>query len=149
MITMLHGMSQLEMLNLRVAVYRNLTRRCWSIKALEGRMRGRVIAHAGLGDTFELKHVDFKVQPAGRERVRKEHKKYVHAYVAGRFRTSRDNTVKRHVARYNPYTMERFTLSSTGEYVLATSLVQIADGRVYIAGSVAVRPPIQHQLKAA
>ncbi len=62
---------------MRVYVYFNLHRKCFSIKALEGAMKGRVIAHR---DNVLLFHTTFKVSQAGRERVIREKRKNVHAF---------------------------------------------------------------------
>ena len=60
---------------MRVQVYYNLHKRCLSI-----RHRGKVIKHA---KSVILRDASFRVQPAGRERVLKQKRKNVHAYVAG------------------------------------------------------------------
>ena len=49
---------------MRVFVYFNLHRHCWSIKALEGPQRGRVVAHA---QRVNLSGCHFKVSEAGRQ----------------------------------------------------------------------------------
>lgn len=65
---------------MKVFVYFNLHRYLWSIKALEGPRKGRVIGHAR---TVDLANVTFKVSEAGRQRVIRERKKNVHAGVVG------------------------------------------------------------------
>ncbi len=65
---------------MKVFAYRNLHRQCWSVKALEGPLKGRVIYHA---NDLTLAWCDFKVSPAGRQRVLREQKKNVHAGVVG------------------------------------------------------------------
>ena len=65
---------------MRVFVYYNLHKKCWSLKALSGNQKGRVVAH---GDAVELKDCEFKVSEAGRQRVLRERQKNVHAGVAG------------------------------------------------------------------
>jgi hypothetical protein len=64
----------------KVFAYRNLHRQCWSVKALEGPLKGRVIYHA---NDLTLAWCDFKVSQAGRQRVLREQKKNVHAGVVG------------------------------------------------------------------
>ena len=64
----------------KVFAYRNLHRQCWSVKALEGPLKGRVIYHA---NDLTLGWCDFKVSQAGRQRVLSEQKKNVHAGVVG------------------------------------------------------------------
>lgn len=65
---------------MKVFAYRNLHRQCWSVKALEGPLKGRVIYHA---NDLTLAWCDFKVSQAGRQRVLREQKKNVHAGVVG------------------------------------------------------------------
>lgn len=65
---------------MRVAVYFNLHRKCFSIRAMEGPAKGRVVAHA---DDVILGRVSFRVSEAGRQRVIRERRKNVHAFVEG------------------------------------------------------------------
>lgn len=65
---------------MRVMVYFNLHKRCFSIKALEGADKGRVVAHAR---AVSLTDVTFKVSEAGRQRVIREKAKNVHAGAVG------------------------------------------------------------------
>ena len=69
------------MKNIRVEVYWNLHKRLFSVRALEGENKGRVIEHAY---GVRLSDATFVSQPAGRERVRREGVKNVHAFVRGR-----------------------------------------------------------------
>lgn len=65
---------------MRVFCYYNLHKAVWSVKALEGSQKGRVILHAG---EVTLAKCEFKVSEAGRQRVLREKKKNVHAGVVG------------------------------------------------------------------
>ena len=56
-------------------VYRNLHRQCWSV-----RLRGKVIDHV---DSIILMRARFQVGEAGRQRVLREQRKNVHAFVVG------------------------------------------------------------------
>jgi len=67
-------------IGLRCFVYFNLHRKTYSLKALEGPHKGRVIGHA---DTLELCDCTFKVSEAGRQRVIRDKRKNVHAGVVG------------------------------------------------------------------
>jgi hypothetical protein len=69
-----------EKKNIRVFVYYNLHKKKWSIKALEGVCKNKVIGHA---DVVQLKDVTPKVSQAGRNRVIKEQCKNVHAGITG------------------------------------------------------------------
>jgi len=61
-------------------VYYNLQKKVWSIKAMSGPTKGLVIGHA---ERVRLRNVTFKVSDAGRERVRREKRKNVHAGAQG------------------------------------------------------------------
>lgn len=65
---------------MKVMVYFNLHRKLWSIKAMEGPDKGRVIDHA---EAVELVNVTPKVSEAGRQRVIREGRKNVHAGLVG------------------------------------------------------------------
>ena len=63
------------LIGLKVRVYRNLQRDCWSVL-----YQNRVIYHA---QTLELKNVTFKVRQGGYQRFLVEQRKNVHAFVCG------------------------------------------------------------------
>ena len=65
---------------MKVDVYRNLHNGMYSIKSRDKANRGLVIAHA---KQVWLNDVEFVVSDAGRNRVLRERKKYVHAFVRG------------------------------------------------------------------
>lgn len=65
---------------MKVSVYFNLHKRVFSVLAMEGPAKGRVIAHA---EKVGLQDVTQKVQEGGRQRVIKEGKKNVHAFING------------------------------------------------------------------
>ena len=58
-----------------VQVYKNLHKGCWSV-----RQAGKVVAHL---DYICLHDCNFHVGKAGRDRVRKDGVKNVHAYITG------------------------------------------------------------------
>lgn len=58
-----------------VSVYRNLTKKCWSLK-----QGGVVVAHA---DTLAMTTEKFKVNLKSRDKGLTEGKKYVHAFIVG------------------------------------------------------------------
>ncbi len=115
---------------LKCFVYFNLHRKVWSIKALEGPNKGRVIAHS---DLVEMSDCTFKVSEAGRQRVLAEKRKNVHAGIVGVVRTIGENmdplsrTAMRREANwvrhgghpaytpitYNPYKFKTFVRRST------------------------------------
>jgi len=104
---------------MKVFVYFNLHKKCFSIKALEGAMKGRVIAHR---DNVLLFRATFKVSQAGRERVLREKRKNVHAGVCGTWHDSGNDhgtlsSVKERgeLVTYNPYKYTTFVYKYTEE----------------------------------
>ena len=65
---------------MRVRVYYNLNRSVWSIKAMEGEFKGKVIGYAS---SVVLSDAHTVVSEAGRQRVLREQRKNVHAYIDG------------------------------------------------------------------
>jgi len=65
---------------MKVFVYFNLHKKCFSVKALDGENKGKVVQHT---DNVVLLLPEFKVSEAGRQRVLREKRKNVHAGVAG------------------------------------------------------------------
>jgi hypothetical protein len=108
-------------------IYRNLHKQCWSIKAGKDPVVHAPAVHA--------LNVRFVVQPAGRARVRREHKKYVHAFV----RTTEWEALGASVVRipdgwvllqYNPYRDLGF--NDGYRYVVSARAVLLtADGRLF------------------
>lgn len=97
----------------RVEVYRNLNNGMWSV-----RQEGKIIFHC---NRLVLRDARYRVQDAGRERVRKEGRKNVHAYISGYLSNVRgyhretkdlpkdkDGCLRDARVSYNPYTDEHF-----------------------------------------
>jgi hypothetical protein len=93
---------------MKVFVYFNLHKRVFSVKALEGAERGRVIGHR---TSLAIYSPTFKVSEAGRQRVIREKRKNVHAGVVG-FLTAPYDWTKELVewtpVLYNPYVFSSF-----------------------------------------
>ena len=93
---------------MKVFVYFNLHKRVFSVKALEGKDKGRVIGHRTM---LAIDSPTFKVSEAGRQRVIREKRKNVHAGVVG-FLTSSYDWTKEEVSwtpvLYNPYVFSSF-----------------------------------------
>ncbi len=85
----------------KVFVYRNLHKRCFSVKDVK---TGLVIAHV---DSIVLTNCQFKVSQAGRTRVLKEKRKNVHAGVVGIWTEQTPRKMKTSV-KYNPYKYSSF-----------------------------------------
>ena len=106
---------------MRVFVYFNLHKKCFSIKALEGDRKGRVVAHS---DTVVLEGCKLLVSEAGRQRVLREKRKNVHAGVTGvwingdRVESHYEflSMVGRQVT-YNPYKYSSFIIKATEQSV--------------------------------
>ena len=100
---------------MKVFVYFNLHKKCWSVRAMEGDRKGLVIGHT---DELGLEDAVFKVSEAGRQRVLAKKRKNIHAGVVGvitecwRNRESCTTPVS-----YNPYKADHFFNVITGEPV--------------------------------
>ena len=115
---------------IKVFVYRNLHKKCYSVKDWKTKL---VIAHV---DEILLVDAVFKVSEAGRQRVLKEKRKNVHAGVMGfwdkEIETSSfslyNNT---HLAYYNPYKYSSFINRYTGQSLTKSSYVLLHKKGVY------------------
>ena len=122
-------------------IYYNLHKNCWSVKPV---FRGGKVQHA---QVVGLEDVRLVVQPAGRERVRSEGKKNVHAYAKGRvfkqigyslmpdeFHELRYAAVSAGWRRvtYNPYEHNTFVDVDNGRPMhRADKLLALPDGSVW------------------
>lgn len=110
---------------MRVEVYYNLHKGCLSYRQPGGRVK-----HA---DTIALRDATFVVQPAGRERVRREKRKNVHAFVRGQLV---DVDMPYSMAdvmaaiTYNPYRCDTFVYAGTTEPVHSAERVIIDDKHI-------------------
>ena len=113
----------------RVQVYYNLHKKCLSI-----RHKGKVIEHA---QEVTLTDARFHVQQAGRERVLKQKRKNVHAYISGKLKetfwfTQAPKyiwTAKQHVT-YNHYKHKSFVNKKTLKPVASAEVVHISGKRI-------------------
>tara|TARA_R100000995_G_C3473052_1_gene119343 strand:+ start:638 stop:1081 length:444 start_codon:yes stop_codon:yes gene_type:complete len=95
----------------RVEIYRNLNNGTHSI-----RRNGKVVKHLQHHQSIFLKDVKFAVQPAGREKVRREGRKNVHAFVRGTVimpstmncTTDEFKDKMPYCVQYNPYHTDHF-----------------------------------------
>ena len=101
-------------MSIKVFVYFNLHKKCWSLKALEGENKGRVIAHE---DFVTLVEATPKVSEAGRQRVLKEKRKNVHAGIVGYWDKQTADMYMENLdldpwdITYNPYKYKTFVYS--------------------------------------
>ncbi len=105
----------------RVKVYRNITKQCYSV------MRdGHVVAHV---DSIVLKNVEFRVSQAGRERVLRERRKNVHAFIVGQ--VSMDEALDKGTRiSYNPYVAPSFM--EAGQPIHAAAVVHLTPKGAFI-----------------
>ena len=102
---------------MKVKVYFNLHKKLFSIVAMEGEEKGLVIGHT---DYIELANPEFRVQQKGRDKVLREKRKNVHAYVTGyscKLKPDNELSFEWLSASYNPYKYKTFILNSTGSPV--------------------------------
>ena len=110
-----------------VAVYRNLNRKCFSIK---DKKTGLVVAHA---DKFRIENVRCKVSEAGRQRVLREKQKNVHALLLGIYIGNCEmDTSQMDEVYYDPYTLDSFINKRTGEKLTQIDLVYFENGKAYM-----------------
>lgn len=114
---------------LKVFIYWNITRGVWSVKALQGPDRGRVIKHA---TDIILTNCVFKVSEAGRQKVLAQKVKNVHAGVVGYIDSPVDHCfANEHIdVTYNPYKFSTFVnRANTDEPVHTARLVKMTQNR--------------------
>ena len=100
----------------RVMVYYNLHKHTFSVQK-----NGIVVFHA---DYLKLKDVEFRVRVGGKEKVRKEKSKNVHAFVIGILEDFCEYPCKEmpdepvgEIITYNPYLYDSFVFRKTKEPV--------------------------------
>jgi hypothetical protein len=104
-------------------IYFNLHKMCLSVRS-----KGLVIKHA---DQITLSNVTFKVREGGRQRVIKEKKKNVHAFVKGMEIDKAASDKGRRVS-YNPYKAGHFYYVDSGEPVYTANEVSIIGKAIYV-----------------
>jgi hypothetical protein len=108
---------------MKVFVYYNLHKKVFSVRALEGANKGRVIAHR---NEVSLTDVVFRVSEAGRQRVLIERSKNVHAGVTGQW-TDKVEPLQGVAVTYNPYLYDSFVNRETLEPVRTASQAFLKD----------------------
>jgi hypothetical protein len=131
-----------------VKVHRKISSpECWSITAVYGPDAGKVIAHA---DSIALYNARFVVSENGRQRVLRERRKNVHAWIIGELAPDHDwianPTGLDALIWYNPYQVPQFSVffcdapAGTYQHAPVTSASHVhmgTDGKVRACG---VRP---------
>jgi hypothetical protein len=123
---------------MRVRLYRNLKirdQRAWSLMAMEGARKGKVI---DIVDGAVLEDVSFVVSEPGRQRVIRDRAKNVHAFVDGELikssplysgKASKAGTPVR--ITYDPYTMKQFVRIDCMQPVREAGLVAATPDGVF------------------
>lgn len=112
----------------RVMVYYNLNKHTFSVQK-----KGLVVLHA---DYIKLKDVEFRVRQGGKEKVRREKSKNVHAFVIGDLvefcQYPCDNVPEEPVGEivtYDPYKYESFVYKETKEPVYDAKEVDMINSK--------------------
>lgn len=127
---------------MRVRVYKNLHKNCYSVKAHDGPMKGRVVAYK---NEIVLEDVVFKVGEKARQRVLREGVKNVHAYVEGTIDPSALESKSSYIdglevsddlreIRYNPYECGSFVTSDELQPIDAANMCVLCDTGVFVRG---------------
>ena len=109
----------------KVMVYYNLHKHTFSIK-----YNNLVVMHA---DMVKLKNVEFRVRQGGKEKVRVEKSKNVHAFVIGElvdyceYPCKNIEEPKGLVVTYNPYKFDSFVIKKTEEPVFNAKEVEMVN----------------------
>lgn len=109
-----------------VEVYRNLNAKAPGY-TYSVRQRGKVVAHV---TQLALSDCTFVVQPGGRERVRREKRKNVHAYIRGMVTDSAERGAR---ITYDPYQHDTFVLKDSGRPVRNTGFALCTPDGVYVS----------------
>ena len=99
--------------NKKIEVYFNLHKKTWSV-----RQSGKVIMHT---DYIQVKDPQYVVSQKGNERVRREKKKNVHAFVRG-YHMSELPLMPSQVqfVSYNPYKNNSFVIRNTDDSICSS-----------------------------
>ena len=120
------------MASMKVFVYYNLHKKLFSVRAMEGSQKGRVIAHL---EKLTLWDCAFKVSEAGRQRVLREQRKNVHAGVLGIW-GGKDRTIDKSWTKvtYNPYKYKTFVTVKGKKPVYSAVCVHLKHRQIVAQG---------------
>lgn len=120
----------------RVMVYYNLHKKTFSVT-----YESRVVLHA---DYIKLSNVEFRVRKGGKDKVRGEKRKNVHAFVIGTLEDYCEYPCDKiliepndNVVTYNPYENDTFVYKQTGQPIFNASRVAMINltDKLYIISS--------------
>ena len=105
----------------KVRMYWNLHKHLWSVQDCK---TGRVTDHV---TALTLADAKFVVRPAGREKVRREGKKNVHAFAVGTIslKNGLATMLNARPVTYNPYKNDTFVFADTGEAVTDAHVISM------------------------
>lgn len=106
-----------------VQIYFNLHKKCYSVRCMKTRL---VLAHLAQDSNILLQDVKYKVSEAGRQRVLREGRKNVHAFVQGIIAPYIGYKMEMIQAEYNPKKAATFTQYETGKPILTSECVLLA-----------------------
>jgi hypothetical protein len=96
----------------RVYAYKNLTRGCWSLKALDGASKGKVVAHL---DALQLTDCQAKVSAAQLRWMREHGKRLVCAGIVGTLAAFEAAPMRGVRISFRPFDRDAFHWTDTGE----------------------------------
>ena len=106
----------------RVAVYKNLHKGAWSIRALDGPHKGKVVGHAA---AVSLTDCAMHVGAAARHRIANGAPREVHAWVVGTLAPVELRCPQR--ISYRPHERGEFFIADTGAPIWSASAVVFTD----------------------
>lgn len=136
-----------EFIGKKVMVYYNLHLKTFSVT-----YKNLVVLHA---DYVKLKNVEFRVRPGGKEKVRKEKKKNVHAFLIGNLvdyckypceNIPSASTDK--VITYDPYKYDSFIYKNSKEPIFnakEVDMINLRDNKLFVINEI-VRPTINEEI---
>ena len=112
----------------KVQMYRNLHKDTFSIRDAKTK---RVIAY---GNHVKLSNVRMNVQKSGREKVRREKRKHIHAFITGIYEGNDQIDINKswELIYYNPYTTETFIKIATGEPTFNANRAYLSNGKCFV-----------------
>lgn len=115
----------------KVFVYYNLHKKCFSVKALSGEHKGKVVLHL---PSLVIHLAEFVVNETGRKRVLKECVKNVHAGVRGYLAFDKMPSVRDCIEQvtYNPYKNSTFVSKDNSATVMFSEVAYLTNKTVWI-----------------
>ena len=110
-----------------IRIYKNLHKNCYSIQE---KINGywKVIEYS---NNILIKNCMFKVYESGRQRVIKEKRKNVHAYVYGEKVNKNIDISNLIIISYNPYISDTFYIKETKEKIYKANYILLKEDGIY------------------